>query len=385
MVSRASLFEASALNYLHWRTLGQRSKNKCFSNVELDAQKFNIFVFPSEEDLRRPWKKHSDTKTFRISEEENTVDADRPAHFRYMPPRFDGINKGNWAIELDIERQNSHSKYSNVTDRWRLPRSPTVSRAFSQRPSRVDRNGLLVLLPKSDDGGPLFSREGMRNYWYDLVSPSDELVFRHLAIRSRRIDQDDLRSEIQTSGYDDIRISDKGENLRGIISMFPRFSESYKILTNGIWRNILRDFSESVTVSKSEMFGRVPNDIGFKRHVAKVFGLKNLGQSVSYLAANFDDTLEYLVERQIFFQVHRWRCQYCGHINIRTLDELKKENECGICRLTHFSPIDPTWEFRSNSFVADSLCIRHGLPVLWTLGYLHKVYDGRKLLFSAGS
>src|SRR5690606_29497172 len=50
---------------------------------------------------------------------------------------------------------------------------------------------------------------------------------------------------------------------------------------------------------------------------------------------------------------------------------LKKENECSICHTKYFAPVDLLWEFKFNSFVADSLVTRNGLSVLWALGYLH--------------
>src|SRR5262249_4903014 len=91
-------------------------------------------------------------------------------HFTFLPPRFKGLTKGQWIIELDIQRHNNLSKYSNVIDRWELPRRCGIVRAFTSILGKVTRNHNLAVLPKTKDflftSGAIFEESS-----YDLSLP----------------------------------------------------------------------------------------------------------------------------------------------------------------------------------------------------------------------
>ena len=76
-----------------------------------------------------------------------------------------------------------------------------------------------------------------------------------------------------------------------------------------------------------------------------------------------------------------WRCDYCGHKNTKTIDEIKRKNKCEICKTLYYVPIGLEWEYKLNRFVFNALFERNGLTVLWALGYLFNRSMGNKLYF----
>jgi hypothetical protein len=69
---------------------------------------------------------------------------------------------------------------------------------------------------------------------YEIHLPSDETFFRHLALEFFQYPADDLRAPIPRAGYIDLAVSDKGQNLRGVISLFDYLSTAFAILTNRV-------------------------------------------------------------------------------------------------------------------------------------------------------
>ena len=75
---------------------------------------------------------------------------------------------------------------------------------------------------------------------YDLYLPHDEDLFRWLILEYQHLLKESLRSALDLKLSRDMAISDKGQNLRGVISMFDDLSQASKFLTNQYWRNLLR-------------------------------------------------------------------------------------------------------------------------------------------------
>ena len=50
---------------------------------------------------------------------------------------------------------------------------------------------------------------------------------------------------------------------------------------------------------------------------------------------------------------------------------MKIKNDCEICSTEYLAKIDLEWTYQLNEFVYRSLVLQTGLPVLWTLGFLH--------------
>ncbi len=315
---------------------------------------FNEPAIPEKKELERSYYKGStDISIFKLTEDTNRLSAKEPAHFDYLPPRHKGIAKGQWIVELDIQRHNSLSRYSNVIDNWVVPRRRKILSAFTNKLGKVTKGGLLALLPTTADF-PFSGRSINGEYLYNLSLPNDEGFFRHLALEFFRYPQDDLRASIVMNSYQDLEMSDKGQNLRGVISMFDSLSDAYRILTNKYWREVLRAGKENS--AKHLVFTRE----------------KLVGMVTNFIMNDLTDNLEYLIRTNVFYQVHQWRCRYCGHTNSRSFDGMKIKNSCEICSRKYLAPIDLEWTYQLNDFVYRSLTKHNGLTVLWALGFMQE-------------
>jgi hypothetical protein len=156
--------------------------------------------------------------------------------------------------------------------------------------------------------------------------------------------------------------------------MVGNLSSAYEILTNKYWREVLRagkeDSAKYLVYDRDKLNGFLPNDRQTKEKLMKELNLGDIGMVSKFMSENLTDTLEYLITENVFYQVHQWRCEYCGHMNSRSFDNMKIRNSCEICSNEYFAPIDLKWTYQLNDFVYRSLIKHTGLPVLWTLGFL---------------
>lgn len=329
---------------------------------------------PKEEDLKRAFARGStDTSTFKLTEDFNTLTAKEPSHFTYLPPRYKGLANGQWITELDIQRHNNLSKYSNVIDTWELPRRRKIVQAFTSNLGKVTSSHRLAVLPASEDF-PFTGRSINQECLYSLSLPDDETFFRCLVLDEFIYRQDDLRAKMTTPLYQDLQISDKGQNLRGVISMFHNLSGAYEVLTNRYWRQVLRagkdESTKHLVFTRKQLEGYLPNDRPTREQLKTRLRLGDVGKVAQYMEGSLTDTLEHLIRANVFYCVHQWRCEYCGHTNSRSFDSMKIKNDCEICSTDYLAPIDLEWTYQLNEFVYRSLVIHTGLPVLWTLGFL---------------
>jgi len=209
---------------------------------------------------------------------------------------------------------------------------------------------------------------------FDLYLPDDETFFRHLVLDFFQYPKDDLRASLGKNSYQDLSLSDKGQNLRGVICMFDSLSDAYEILTNKYWREVLRGGKEEsakyLAFDLNRLKGFLPTDRQTKERLMKELRLRDIGVVSKFMENNLTDTLEHLIRTNVFYQAHLWRCQYCGHTNSHSFDGMKIRNNCGICNTEYFAPVDLEWTYQLNDFVHRSLIRHHGLPVLWMLGFL---------------
>jgi hypothetical protein len=382
-------------NYLGWGnsqyevTLFSQSENDVtLQSVrnKLQAHTYNFIVIdkdiarlavPSKWDIndKRSQTRNTKTTTLRIAEDHVSLSASEPDHFQFIPPRMKGIAKGQWIVDLDIGRHNNLSRYSNIVESWVLPRRQGAVSAFTDLRGKIAGDGRLAILPVTSSS-VLYDNLAYDAPKFELRLPSDESFFRRLLLSDSTYRADDLRTPDASRPYEDLAISDKGQNLRGVISMFSSLSEAYEILTNKFWRDVLREAKEDSAkflVFKCEKLNALlPNDRPTREKLVTLLGLEDVGKVKGYMAANLNDTLEYLVRCKVFYQVHQWRCEYCGHRNSRSFDVMKIKNGCEICETDYLAPIDLVWEYQLNEFVHRSLAKEYGLPVLWTLGYLQR-------------
>lgn len=371
-------------------TIPTKFNLKTWSQVSVPTN-FNSVVCPLEREIADDFRFFRRNPTvFRLNEDSNEIQAAPPAHFEYNNGAFSHLNSGDWAIDLEIERHNNLSRFSNVKDNWQLPRMLKVCNAFTNRLSKVSLDHLLTLIPTSQEN--FFNQHQNRQKSYELRLPTDLEFFRNLVAGVFPKNRNDIRFGLEKTRYVDLTFSDKGQNLRGVISMFDRFEDSYQSLTNKFWRETIRKFGrndyddendsnvaiaakkkinyENKVFTEDQLFGQISNKHDFLNEYANRIQIRREIAN-KYLKAAVSDSLESLVERSVLFQIHIHRCKYCGHLNEKTIDDLKKENTCSICRTIYFTQIDFKWKFKLNSFITNSLVARNGLSVLWALGYLH--------------
>ena len=351
-----------------------RDKLKSQTHNSVSIQKFDSPAVPSEKDVKNSYyMKSIDQFSFKLIEDRNKITAKKPEFINYIPHSRKDIAKGQWVVELEIERHNNLSKFSNVVDCWLLPRRRKITKSFTNNMGKITINNRLALLPASDTF-PIINRSGAEKYTYDLLLPSDEVFFKHLVLNFFKFPKDDLRASITEDSYKELSLSDKGQNLRGVISLFDSLSSAYSILTNKYWRNVLRSANENsvryLEFDRNKLNGFLPNDRAATELLMRRLRLNDIGETRRYLKSSLTDTLEYLVRAKVFYKVHNWRCNYCGHMNYRSFDSMKIKNLCEICSSEYFAPIDLKWTYQLNDFVHRSLIRHNGLSVLWAIGFL---------------
>ncbi len=210
---------------------------------------YNLPARPSNDEIKEMFPREStDKKIYKIDEDIVQVQADKPEHFEYITPKFQSHKEGAWAIELEIERHNNLSIYSNYIDIWMVPRRHKTANVFTRNLAKISRRHHLVIIPSVESHG--FGHDDInKKYTYEIILPDDETVFRSLIHYKNSYFHGDMRSSLEENSYEYLRISDKGQNLRGVISMFDSLNEAFDSLTNIFWRNVLRGWENSSTLS----------------------------------------------------------------------------------------------------------------------------------------
>jgi hypothetical protein len=337
---------------------------------------FNAPAIPTKKDLaERIQNPIADTTTLKLTEDYSEITASEPLHFSYIPPQLRSLAQGQWIVQLSIQRHNNLSRFSNVVDTWDLPRRNKVTRAFTQRLAKPTLEGRLALVPSVADM-PSRNQTIKNTASYDISLPSDEDFFRYLTLEFPfpRLPADDLRLAVPRTGYIDLAVSDKGQNLRGVISLLEDLPSAFGILTNKFWRRVFTeandDSSKPLTFSLDKLMSFIPDNRETIQRLTTELRFENLGETKKYLRDSLKDTLEHLVRSNVFFQVTHWRCKYCGHVNSRSFDNMKLKNECNICATEYLASLEIEWGYELSDFVYRSLEKHTGLPVLWALGTL---------------
>lgn len=100
------------------------------------------------------------------------VTAEIPEHLRHAPSGFQSVQEGYWAVDLDVERGDDGSPYSNVRDTWRLPRRLRVLNGFVARHAHPDGNRP-ALYPRVSRPGFLTLFTGGAGKLPTIAEPSD--------------------------------------------------------------------------------------------------------------------------------------------------------------------------------------------------------------------
>ncbi len=330
----------------------------------------NSFILPDDSEFEF-YGARNEIVSYKLFEKENELVAIDPYHFKFVPPRFKGLLSGVWFYDFDVERHENLSIYSNVVDKWCPAWRPGVNKVFSNNTGRVTRNNKLAIIPTTGDN-IVIGDSSRTDYKLNINLPDDYSYFDSLVCQSDPLYQDDLRGPFSRKKYKYINTSDKGQNLRGVISMFESLSSCYDCLCNSFWQNLI--CSEISYFDLNKLRGLLPRSRDKKESLRIQYRFDTISKINRYLQCSLLDSIENLIAKKIILQFFNWKCGYCGNQNYVNVDSLGSVNKCNICSKEDDLPIDFDWTFKVNDFVKTSLHENNGMSVLWALGYMQNCY-----------
>lgn len=330
----------------------------------------------------------------------------------------EGVNPGNWMLDVYIQYRPERYQYTNLRHWWRLPNRNHLTRLFfPYRKARILKSGIpsVVMEPKS------FIRPDESKLEFKI--PDDKDIISSLIFgQNTPIFRGDPREEvIDRKTYFHTQRSDKGRYLQGVIGLFGGLGQAYYKFREPYWRRMFEILSLSTPASdnakKTTIFNKLKKTL---KHIPKnaderedelkwlseyiLLSSKEYGKSGR--EANFDLFLKEKIKlvqeflkaqgksekidkkRNLHFKEEIYReikdlvdnnillmglkphCPSCGYANWLHVDEMKQKVECKGCGAEFDLTPEASWLYRLNSLV-ESGVRQHGLvPVLLTLGEL---------------
>ncbi|WGM25778.1 hypothetical protein [Acinetobacter pittii] len=322
-----------------------------------------------------------DNSTLSISENPSTIFINGPKHLRYIPLKFQNHGFGDFAIECDIDRHNNLSRYSNVIDKWILPKRAYLAKVFGRKFERISKNGL----PISLNGKTVnYFKRSVENEEFQIAInlPEDLDLLNYLLTQKNKYHHADIRNNLPKSKIEYIANSDKGKNFNGVISLFKKLHIASNFLTNMLWKDLFQHASHR---NKKEDYLYTRNDLNgfltkhrnnsFLTYINKKMHFKKPIHASQYLTACFNDALNELIKYKFFHPVYTWNCRYCGYKNLKTVDSIKLYNNCEVCEEKHMIPTGKEfeWEYLLNKFIHKTILEHNGFNVLWALNFIQNL------------
>lgn len=346
------------------------------------------------------------------------IPAATPWHISEARPPA-SIRGGRWMIDLYIERLVNHSRYSNVSHDWTLPRRLRLQQAFQLEREvshsefgskfiRINRFGYPCVA--SDIDGEVGS----------ISIPEDVDVFRAGLCNDFEWQPFD-RDQKGSTGFNRFRYaepSDKGRYLLAVLNHFDSVPVAFEFLMNSFWRGIfvqlgaispeksntmrdelIRTLKKRFKLKKNELAVSEDDDWDKLARIAIQFGHKVQKEqrfvhygylktrwislvdqqltSSTHLSekdkefyrseTHLDKSIQHLCDAQLLFQGREWQCRKCYNRNWVSIDEISRTLVCDICQSEKSAPVSGDWAFRLNDFVLEAYR-DHGVePVVWSL------------------
>jgi hypothetical protein len=325
---------------------------------------------------------------------------------------------GAWALDVRIERQESHSRYSNVRHDWFFPRRLRFHRAFldfyeakseghEYRHTRATVRGFLSLFA------------GFKEELPTIIIPNDEGAFRFSMLKGdswppfRSLD----RWERPRGPFAWVQPSDKGRYLIGTLRMFGGLQNAASVLLHKYWRTVFEELGGAIGTARREQIKqsfkkkiravstqpaqwdedtweriaslvaseahqvRIPQqslsfDELLRRHepfleseqqVLKETGADDPDYWMRRARRSLSEGVQRRCARRIMFQGYKWRCDTCFSTNWNDIGALRPELECSVCGAAKLPPVDEPWSFRLNGFLQDAMREHGILALLWCL------------------
>ncbi|MEQ8368042.1 MAG: hypothetical protein RIB61_15190 [Roseicyclus sp.] len=342
----------------------------------------------------------------------------------YLPP---SVREGQWMVDLSIEREIDHCKFSNVVHEWILPRRLRIDPFFS--------------ISRESSSSRMHQRYCQRPTRFGRLSASIELAVRQASITVpnddeaffgglqdfhrdrflRTIENNDGLQQPPPPKVMDAKYSDKGRYLLGTLQHFGNLPDAFQTLMHGFWREGLRRLGANPSHLDDELEAR------FQKIMARRLGATDGEWEVSsqedrqkvakealriasqlrrperfvqydtlasrysdlvekfieenphvkegpveeYLSAGeLDASIQYLCERKILFQGHEWQCQNCFNRNWVSIDDLSSVMTCNVCQNEEPPPVSGGWQFKASGFFVEAYSDHGTEPAIWALWQL---------------
>lgn len=328
--------------------------------------------------------------------------------------------KADWVLDVEIEFQARFRFFSNEKLWWVLPKRQYLPLLFMHgHVGRIARTGNLS-----------FRMGGLGSVELTLPSPDSAL---DAALRDYRMGiyaAGDIR-HAREGTYDDVRRSDKGRYINGILELFGGLQATSRFFENSFWRGVVEHICHRDTGQEDALLTAISNKLRKRRApLIQQLQANDFSQLSTYLLAlaraerskEHDITWEWLQDRyihqrrsyirsnpqylegvspddlvtqpngrnieedratkdlkralqgfldaKIFFKGVRYRCRQCGFGFWRDIAEANHEIECEGCREPVTLRVEAEWVYRLNNLVRSGVAFHGVIPVIWTLARL---------------
>lgn len=354
------------------------------------------------------WQDAKVTEAVRVDDGEIDLPCIKPWHTNEFP--LGPTTVGAWLSDLEIERAEDHSRYANIIHRWMFPRRLALHKTVKienygeshmalRPPVRPTERGWLSLWDSSQWRRPTLSVPR------DIDAFHQALVMHHPSTIAER---DSHGGGAPYARIEDVKLSDKGRDLLGVLKFFRNLNEAITFLTNPYILSLISKLSPTdpaenpgrVGKIKSELFDRLKDqqrtENDFERAAKRVLelaarGLQKDAKENEY--ANYawlwqqlkentqdnanrnelDECLKFLRNQNFLFQGFGWKCKRCQHPNWVGLTDITNSLECVVCNSPEDAPIggDANSHFKLNPFVSTAFAPTSAQDsIVWCLSLL---------------
>jgi hypothetical protein len=340
-----------------------------------------------------------------------------------IPRHLEGLTgnyatEGAWALDLEIERQENFSRYSNVRHSWNLPRRLRMHGAFAKP---YERRGLSrhYCIPRSTLDGLLVLYGALGEELPAISLPTDEVAFRHAFQRGdswppfRPLE----KWENPSGPYDWAQPSDKGRYLIGALRLFGGLRHAASVLGHRYWRSVFEDLGGAIgdtrrdqikeTVKKKvrtvdaappnwtdEVWDRITGIVASEAHKVRTpqrsltmtelrerhrpfleaekeklerEKSENAQEWLDEASSSLPRSIRGQCTRKVLFQGYKWRCDNCFNNNWNDISALRPNLTCAICGETEAAPVEDPWSFALNGFLQEAMREHGLLALVWCL------------------
>lgn len=348
-----------------------------------------------------------------------------PWHMKEALPPAD-LRRGDWMLDLSIDREVDHSQYVNQRHEWRFPRRLRLDQAFqfeweAERPLHLHRRSIRVVRP-----GLLSTSINVEITRASITIPDDYSAFR-VAICGDRSQipfvLDEQNSLFSRPRFSKAIYSDKGRYLTGVLQLFETIPNAFSVLMHTYWRDVLhylggipndsdeKRIQELVRVLRRRM-GKKSGPLTFANE-DQIFALAREALHAARMTArerryiwygqllkrwmklvrefvkahpstggdgdleaqirdvrHLNESVQYLCQRRVLFQGREWRCYSCFNRNWVGIDDLSRTLVCSVCGRHEPAPVTGSWQFRLNPFILEAYKDHGTEAVIWSLWHL---------------